>query len=397
MSRFRRTRQTPTRTSRPRFLTPAAVLGLLLLLVACADGASPILRAGGASGTSDASDPADAEAGGGGPLQVVVTTSILRDVVETLVQDDGEVVVMIPPGVDPHAFEPSAQTVAALRGADLVVANGLWLEASLVGALDAAAQDGVNVLEVAGHLDPIPMGAHVTRAPGDDAGTGHDHDGHDHDGHDHDGHDHDRDDHDGHDHDGHDHDHGDLDPHFWFDPTRMATATALIADELAALDSDVEAAQWRQRAQEYGQQLHELDQQLVDEFARIPDERRRLVTNHDALGYLADRYDFEVLGTVIPGAATHAAADAAGFAALVETVEDAHLPAIFTETTTSNVLAEQLATEVNARTDLEVEVIGLTTDALGAPGSGAETYPDLLRTNARLIADALSDASAARR
>lgn len=376
MSRLRQSQPAPRKTARFRAQTAGVVVVLMLLLVACADGGASTSETGNASEDPAVTDPADvtvADDGAreGDTIQVVVTTSILGDVVETLVQDDGEVTVMIPPGVDPHAYEPSAQTVAALRGADLVVANGLWLEASLVGPLDAAAQDGGNVFEVAQHLNPLPFGAHDDDVHDDDV--------------------HDDDDHDDDVHDGHDgHAHGSLDPHFWFDPLRMARAVELIADELAALDSGVGADQWQQRAQDYRAELRDLDAEIAREFMRIPDERRLLVTNHDALGYLADRYDFEVLGTVIPGVSTHAAADPAAFAALIETVEDAQVPAIFAENTTSSVLAEQLASEVVDRTDLEVVVVQLTTDALGAPGSGAETYIDLLRTNARLIADALS-------
>ncbi len=125
-------------------------------------------------------------------------------------------------------------------------------------------------------------------------------------------------------------------------------------------------------------------------FATIPEADRQLVTNHEALGYLASRYDFEILGTVIPGSSTQADADPAGFSELIATVEEADVPAVFAENTDSTVLAEQLASEVIGRGDLEVEVVPIYTDALAEEGSGAETYLGLLRTTAELITDALA-------
>jgi zinc/manganese transport system substrate-binding protein len=118
----------------------------------------------------------------------------------------------------------------------------------------------------------------------------------------------------------------------------------------------------------------------------VPVDRRVLVTNHDALGYFADRYGFEVVGTVIPGISTQAAADAADFAALATTVRDRGVPAIFAETTSSTALADALAAEVGR----DVAVVTLYTGSLGPPDSGADTYVGMLETDAHRIADALA-------
>lgn len=167
----------------------------------------------------------------------------------------------------------------------------------------------------------------------------------------------------------------------------MADGAELIG---AALDEAVgEDAGFAASASSYAEELRALDAELTDTFAAIPDERRVLVTNHDSLGYLADRYDFEVLGTVVPGS-TQAEADARSFSELATTIAEAGVSVIFAENIDSTRLAEQLASEVGGRSDLDVEVVGLYTDALGEPGSGAETYLELMRTNATTISEALA-------
>lgn len=317
---------------------------------------------------SDPPEPEQAE----GPL-VVATTSILGDIVSTLVGEDGEVVVIMPPGADPHGFEPSAHDAALLREADLVVANGLMLEESLVSALAAAEEEGVRLFELADHLDPI--GFDLGDPHADDHEDDHEHDN----GHE------EHDEEQGND----DHDHGPEDPHVWFDPVRMATGVQLIAAELAVVADNLDAVEWERRGEEYGQMLLALHEELEETLSAVPPADRQLVTNHDSLGYLAARYDFEVLGTVVPGASTQAETDARSFAELIGAVEAAGVTVVFAENTDTTTLADQLASEVVGRGDLDIEVVRIYTDALGEEGSGAETYPDLLRTTARLIADAL--------
>lgn len=363
---------------RTRRLGVVALSVLALLVAGCGSDAGPA----DADAASEDGDPAGGAIADAATLHVVATTSILGDIVEDLVQDDGEVTVVMPPGADPHGFQPSAADAAALREADLVVANGLDLEESLRSVLQAAEDDGVRVFELAPELDPLPFGSAVV----DEHPDGHDHA---HEDEHVDGDDHAHPDEDAHD-DEHDHAHGPDDPHVWFDPVRMADGVHLIAAELAAVDQRLDDDVWTQRAEDYADRLLEVHTELEALFAAIPDENRRLVTNHDALGYLAHRYGFEVLGTVIPGASTQAETDPQRFAELIATVERAGVPAVFAENTDSTRLAEQLASEVLGRSDLDLEVVPLYTDALGEPGSGAGTYLGLLRTTAQRIADALS-------
>ena len=135
-----------------------------------------------------------------------------------------------------------------------------------------------------------------------------------------------------------------------------------------------------------------MHEELLALFATISTERRSIITNHDALGYLAVAYDFEVIGTIIPGASTMAATNPQAFARLIDLVIAEGVYVIFAENTDSTVLAEQLASEAVGRGDVTLQVVRLYTDSLGGPGSGAETYLGMLRTTATLITEALASA-----
>jgi len=110
-----------------------------------------------------------------------------------------------------------------------------------------------------------------------------------------------------------------------------------------------------------------------------------MVTNHEAFGYFADRYGFEIIGVVIPGGSTLAEPSSADLGDLVEVMEQSGTGAIFAETTQPTSLAEAVAAELGG----EVEVVELFTESLGRPGSGAETLQEMLVTNAGRISEAL--------
>jgi zinc/manganese transport system substrate-binding protein len=258
--------------------------------------------------------------------------------VQNVVGDAATVEVLLPLGADPHDFQVSAQQVASLLRADLVVANGLDLEDQLADVLDGAEDDGANLLYVAELLDPLPFAA-------DDAD-------------------------------------GALDPHVWLDPLRMADAARLIAEELGATDASVD---WATRAEAYAAELVAADTAIAEILDVVPPTARKLVTNHDALGYFADRYGFTIVDTVIPGGATIAEPSSAELAELIAAIEREGVRAIFAETTEPTTIAEAVARDA----DIDVDVVELFTGSLGAPGSDAETLIDMLLTNAQRIADAL--------
>src|SRR5690606_12055858 len=118
-----------------------------------------------------------------------------------------------------------------------------------------------------------------------------------------------------------------------------------------------------------------------DTLAVVPPERRKLVTNHDVLAYFADRYGFEVIGAVIPTTTTQSAASAAQIDRLAAIVAAEGVPAVFTDTSSPDDLAATLADEVG-----DVAVVELYSESLGEPGSGADTYAGMVRTNAARIA-----------
>ena len=329
------------------------------------------------SGDSATVQPAP-DAGAGVPT-ILATTGIWGDVVANVACGGlAEVETIIPVGGDPHGYEPSLQDRARMESAALVVANGLLLEEGLVDTLEAVAESGTPVFELAEGMDTFPysfQGAHE--------GHDHDEDSHEDDHDDHEGHDHDdeahEDDHD--DHEGHDHS-GD-DPHVWFDPHRVSEALPALAQALktsAGLDpAAVDAC-----LASYQAELDAVDAEIAAMVEQVPAESRKLVTNHEALAYFADRYGFEVIGTVIPTPASMAQASPAQLEELAEIIEHEGVKALFAETVHSTDDVEALASRVG-----DVEVVTLYTGSLGPPGSGADTYIGFLRTNTELIVDAL--------
>ena len=330
---------------------------------------------------------------------VLVTTGIWADVVANVACGGlAQVETIIPTGGDPHGYEPSLQDRARMENASLIVANGLDLEEGLEDTLEAVAASGVPVFEFAEGMDTIALGVESDHGDeeeeaesdhGDeDEEEGHDEDGDEdeEEGHDEDG---DEDEEEGHDEDedhGDDdegHGHGGDDPHVWFDPHRVSGALPRLARTLTA-DGGLDAAAVDACLSSYQAELEAADAEIAAEVAQLPAESRKLVTNHEALGYFADRYGFEVIGTVIPTPASMAQTNPAQLEELAEIIEHEGIKALFAEALHTLDDVEALAARVG-----DVEVVTLYTGSLGPPGSGAETYVGFLRTNTALIVDAL--------
>ncbi len=280
------------------------------------------------------------------PATVVATTSIWADITSNITCGE-PVATLVPAGADPHAFEPSLRDRAVLDAAELVVANGAGLEERLVDLLTTAADDDTSVVEMASHIDLI-------------TGAGDDHD---------DDHDDDAD------------DVADRDPHIWLDPKRVAGSLDVIAAALIADDHD--ATEIERCLSDYRAELTALDAELAQLVDALPPESRVLVTNHDALGYLADRYGFEVVGTVIPSTSSMAESDAATLEVIAETIRERNVPAIFTEESEASADAEALADR------LGVAVVPLVSGSL-APDGPASTYTGMMRALTTDIVEALA-------
>jgi zinc/manganese transport system substrate-binding protein len=271
---------------------------------------------------------------------IVVTYSILGSVVKELVGDEANVTVSIPNGLDPHEWEPSAKDIEALNNADLIVENGLDLEAGMFKTLEAAKERGVRVFTASDYISVRYVGL----------GEGiHSDDPH--------------------------HALGAPDPHLWTDPLTIKAVVSALADVLTNdLKLDVAG-----RAQDLENRLDGLNTEVDDILSVIPEADRKLVTGHESMGYFAQRYDFKQIGVIIPSLSSQAGVSAADLAALKTAIEENNVKAIFTELGTSPAVAKAIGDETG------VKVIELTTHALPADGS----YFTFMRDLATTIADAL--------
>jgi zinc/manganese transport system substrate-binding protein len=313
----------------------ASLLGLAAVAIAAC---------GGDGESADQPDSAD--------FAVVATHSILGDIVESaVVQPDSEAIgvdVVIPVGADPHDFSPSAKQAESMEAADLLVTNGLGLEGGLIPVIEAVDGSGTPVFVFADHVGV------ESRDEGTDGGSDQDDDQSD-----------------------------TPDPHVWMNPLQVIEGLDALGAEL--VDQGTDPTEVLPPIAAYTDELLELDRQIEEIVSALPPDRRTLVTNHDSFGYFAERYGFEVLGTVIPSLTTASQTSAAQLEELADLVREAGVPAIFVETTESDRLAHALADEVGG----DVQVVELYSGSLGEPGSGAGTYVGYMTANAERIVAAL--------
>jgi zinc/manganese transport system substrate-binding protein len=295
---------------------------------------------------------------------------MLGDVVADIVEcAGGTSETLMPVGVDPHDFSASSDQVASMVSAQLVVANGLGLEEGLEAALEGAEADGAVVVEVAPLVDPIEFGGGHSHEDGEEHSEEDDHSDEEHSGEDHSD-------------EEHAHDNGSMDPHFWHDVGRMAEAAELIGAELADVTGD---DTYGACGTDVHDELVEVDAEVRDILAAVPADQRVLITDHDALGYFADAYDFEVAGVVIPGGATLAEPSSQELSELVETIDAEAVPVVFSNNANPTDLVAAVAAEVGD----DIDVVELYIGSLGPEGSDAETYVGMVTTNAQRIAAAL--------
>ncbi|MBT2586380.1 zinc ABC transporter substrate-binding protein AztC [Arthrobacter sp. ISL-95] len=272
--------------------------------------------------------------------QVVVTTNILGDVTREVLGDQVEVTTLMQPNADPHSFEISAQQAALMGSADLVVSNGLGLEEGLQQHLDRAVKAGAPVLAAGDVVDVVPYSS------GDAEGT--------------------------------------PDPHLWTDPAAMIDVVDAVEDAARDIEG-IDPTKLASSAAAYRDKLTELDEEMIGAFAAIPKERRALVTNHHVFGYLAKRFDFQVVGAVIPGGTTLAAPSAADLRQLSQAIRGVGVRTIFADSSQPDRLVQVLASEAG----VNVEVEQLFTESLTGPDGGAETYLDMMRANTERIVSGL--------
>lgn len=266
---------------------------------------------------------------------ILTSTPLLADLTRSIAGDRLQVESLLPYGVDPHSYQPTPQDAARLAGSQLIIVNGAEYEHSLESLLENAGGEAVTVEASAG----IPP----------------------------------RTDPDG--------EHG-VDPHMWLDPNNVILYVENIRAALTRFDPQGEAI-YRSNAESFTAELKELDTWIRGQVDQVPEEKRLLVTNHEAFGYFAERYGFTVVGTVIESFSSDASPSAQQIAQLIDQIRSSGAPAIFLDASDTTTFARQIADETGVRvvTDLHLESL---TD-----GTPASTYVDMMKHNVTQIVNAL--------
>jgi ABC-type Zn uptake system ZnuABC Zn-binding protein ZnuA len=277
-----------------------------------------------------------------GKLKLVASTTIVGDVVRQVAGESAALVVLIPPGADPHTFEPRPQDIAALSEADVVFTNGLHLEEALDPALESNVQG--KLVAISDGIQALPFNAGAEHQ--DEAG------------------------------------HAAGDPHTWMDPDNVAIWVQNIAAALAQVDPQNNDA-YQRNAEAYTAELKALDSWILEQTAQVPAAHRKLVSDHATFGYFAKAYGFEQVGLVVPALSTNAAPSAQELARLEDAIREQSVKAIFVDTTVNPALSQRVAADTGAR------VVFVYTGSLSEVGGKAGSYLDFMRYNVTAIVQAL--------
>jgi manganese/iron transport system substrate-binding protein len=277
-----------------------------------------------------------------GKLQVMATTTIVGDVVHNIGGDAVQLDVLLPPGSDPHSFDPTPQDVAKIAKADLIFANGAGLETFL----DPLLKNAGSKAQVIYVSDGIQLIHFQSNLPGEESGP------------------------------------GGGDPHTWFDPQNVKMWVQNIEKTLSAQDPG-NAKIFAANAQHYTQQLDDLDGWIRAQVRQIPPNQRKLVTDHEAFTYFAARYGFQQVGAIVPGYSTLAQPSAQELAALEDAIHKLGVKAVFVGETVNPNLAERVAQ------DSGVRLVYLYTGALSDSSGPAATYMDFIRYDVNQIVNGL--------
>jgi ABC-type Zn uptake system ZnuABC Zn-binding protein ZnuA len=266
---------------------------------------------------------ADSGSAGPGQIKVVATTTQLADFARAVGGDRADVVQLLKPNTDPHDYEPRPYDVLSTAHAEVVLENGDGLDHWMGNVIEQAGSDATIV----------DLGAHVpVRRRGD--------------------------------------------PHWWHDPRNAQAAIAAIRDALTRANPAAKQT-YARNADAYEAKLRALDAAIGGCIARVPAGARKLVTDHDAFGYFAARYGITVAGAVIPSQTTQAQPSARAVAKLTRLIRSERVKAVFPESSLNAKLAQAIARQTGARSDLR-----LYGDTLGPKGSGGATYLTVERANA---------------
>jgi ABC-type Zn uptake system ZnuABC Zn-binding protein ZnuA len=266
---------------------------------------------------------------------ILASTTFLADIARNVAGDRVEIESLLPIGVDPHSFQPTPQDVARITACDLLILNGAKYEHFLESLLENAGAE-ITLIEASAGLR--------LREDAEE-------------------------------------EHG-VDPHLWLDPNNVIVYVENIREGLTHFDPQGEA-EYQANAEAYVAELTALDAWITEQVALIPVENRLLVTNHEALGYFAERYGFTVVGTVVESFSSDASPSAQQMAGLIEQIKATGAPAIFLNAGDNPALAQQIAHETGVQL-----VTGLHLESL-TDGPPAATYIDMMKYNLTQIVEAL--------
>ena len=274
-----------------------------------------------------------------GTLSVLASTTFLADITQNIASDRVKVESLLPIGADPHSYQAAPSDVAKIEESNLLILNGVEYEHFIEPLLENAGGERIIVTATDG-LMPNQMEdeENASQIVGD--------------------------------------------PHMWLDPNRVITYVENIRDGLIKVDAQG-AETYKSNADAYIAKLKDLDAWIVEQVTTVPAERRLLVTNHEAMGYFAERYGFEVAGSVIPSFSSNAAPSAQEMASLIDEIKKLNAPAIFLDTADNDTLAQQIADETSVMIVDDLHLESLTE---GAP---AATYIDMMKYNISRIVEAL--------
>lgn len=281
----------------------------------------------------------------GRPIRVVTTIGMIADLAKNIGGEMVEVTSLMGTGVDPHLYKASAGDVTLVSQADLILYNGLHLEAGISGVLERLSDQKPNqVLAVTKNIDRLKL-----TAPPEFAGA--------------------------------------YDPHVWFDVTLWTNVAETIRSALVKLMPSAEA-HFQTRAKKYILQLEDLHIYVKEKATQIEASKRVLVTAHDAFGYFGQAYGFEVRG--LQGISTATEAGTADVRNLAQFIADRKIPAIFVESSVPRQSIEAVQAAVLAR-KFEVQIGGeLFSDAMGNPDTKEGTYIGMIQHNIDTIFDGLT-------
>ena len=266
---------------------------------------------------------------------VLTSATFLADITRNVAGERLTVESLLPAGADPHSYQPTPRDVAKIVQSKLLIINGAEYEHFLEPLLENAEGER-DVIEASAGLNPVT-----------EAGN----------------------------------EHG-VDPHLWLDPNNVVTYVENIREALTHFDPDG-AALYKSNADAYMAQLTDLDVWIKEQVSQIAPEKRLLVTNHEALGYFADRYGFTVIGAIVPGVSSDASASAKQMAALIDQIKASGASALFLDEAENPALAQQIADETGVKVIEDLHLESLT------DGPPAATYIDMMKHNVTQIVVAL--------